>query len=533
MSTAKTAPQYHTWWYAKTKFDKESEKWVLNKDKLEIDIIEFLDWLYLEGYRYTKIYDNGILFRVTQNRILEEIETAQVRQFVIQWIDALPPDIICNDRRGELEMEVPRKLLKETIVKGVNYFFDTKKLEACLGPKETFTMCADTRTTKYAYFLNGYLHINTKGIEFCNYNELPGYIWASEIIQHSFNMALAKDAKDEGQVKRFFQFVANGAMPPNPTDKQLQDRAIRFADLCTIAGYLCHSFNRYKLKAILLTDARMSEGNEPNGRSGKTLFMRLVGGFICADPTQPGQKTFVEIAGKNFDPSDKFRYDKAAHETKIICLNDVKRYFKTEWLFNDITDGLEVNKKNQQPFMLLVKMAVLSNLPIDLAGDSNLDRFLVFEFSEYFNRYHDPAKEFGNMFLSEQWSQKDWNQYYYFLAQCVRTFFNDGCQLPQPAQINYQRRNLVEVVGRDLLDFIENEWRPVNREFYNVKTMYNQFVQSYPDNVKLKQSKFTMCIQKYMKDSGKYEPYTEANNFQRDADGNRSICFISNKNPLD
>jgi len=57
---ATKAAQYHTWWYAKTKFDKESEKWVLNKDKLEIDIIEFLDWLYLEGYRYTKIYDNGI-----------------------------------------------------------------------------------------------------------------------------------------------------------------------------------------------------------------------------------------------------------------------------------------------------------------------------------------------------------------------------------------------------------------------------------------------------------------------------------------
>jgi len=391
-------------------------------------------------------------------------------------------------------------------------------------------MCADTRTTKYAFFKNGYLHINAKGIEFCNYAELPGYIWASEIIEHNFDMHLAQDKKGTGQIRRFFDLVANGAPMPNATTEQQQARATRFADLCSIAGYLCHSFNRYKLKAILLTDSRMSDDSEPNGRSGKTLFMRLVGGFICADPTQPGQKTFVEISGKNFDPSDKFRYDKAAHETKLICLNDVKRNFKTEWLFNDITDGLEVNKKNQQPFMLLVKMALLSNLPLDLAGDSNLDRFLVFEFSEYFNRNHDPVKEFGNMFLSEQWSATDWNQYYYFIAQCVRTFFADGCKLPQPAQINYKHRNLITVVGRDLLDFIENEWRPAAGEFYNIKTMHTQFITSYPDNAKMPQKKFTTHIQKYMKDSGKYLPYNENDNFSRDASGkDRCICFLKPK----
>jgi hypothetical protein len=311
-------------------------------------------------------------------------------------------------------------------------------------------------------------------------------------------------------------------------------RAGRLTDLCIIAGYLAHSFNKYKLKATLLTDARISDTAEPNGRSGKTLFMRLVGGFLCADPISPGQKTFVEIAGKNFDPTNQFRYDKASHETKLICINDIKRNFNTEYLFNDITDGLEVNKKNQQPFMLLVKMAVLTNLPVNLPGDSNIDRFVVFEFSDYFNRLHSPIKEFKNMFLTDQWSPTDWNQYYYFMARCVLTFFQNGSELPNPELINYTHRNLVQQVGPELMEYIEEEWQPNTGEWYDLKTLFNNFVNEYPGFAKMAQRKFTEKIQKYMSECGKYKKYNKDDNYKKERGGLRTIRFIAqDKNPLD
>jgi hypothetical protein len=535
-SNVKAPPvDYAVWWYAKMVFDKGANAWSIDKSRIEIDLIEFLDFLYEHGFRYTKIYENGVLFRITNNRILEEIETAQVRQFVVKWINTLPEIIQCNSRDGELTATIPRKMLMAKIIAGVGYFFDTKKLEAYLGPKETFDFCYDGRNHKYAYFRNGFLMINGKGIEFMDYQELPGYIWSSEIIQHDFDMALAKDPKDSGQVKRFFDLVANGAMPEKPTAEQLDQRGKRVTDLCIIAGYLAHSFNKYKLKALLLTDARISENSEPNGRSGKTLFMRLIGGFLCADPISPGQKTFVEIAGKNFDPTDKFRYDKASHETKLICINDLKRNFNPEWLFNDITDGLEVNKKNQQPFMLLVKMAILTNLPMNLPGDSNLDRFVVFEFSDYFNRLHSPIKEFNNMFLTDQWSPADWNQYYYFIARCVLTFFQNHCELPNPELINYSHRNLMQQVGADLMEFIEEDWQPLAGDWYDIKEVFKRFQDQNPGNEKLAQRKFTDKVQKYMNECGKYKKYSKLENLKKERDGQRKIRFISlvEKTPFD
>jgi len=517
------APDYAIWWYAATKYDKENMSQSISKEKINIDLMDFLNFLYDQGFRYTKIYDNGILFRVTNNRILEEIETAQVRQFVVKWIEGLPPFIYVSSRDGQLTAEIPRKLLMEKIIHGVGYFFDTKKLEAVLGPKEHFKMCQDEETTKYVYFINGYLHINTKGIEFCDYAELPGYIWASEIIQHTFNIEQGR--KDTGHVKRFFNLVANGATPAKAISKEEQtSRADRFADLCCIAGYLAHAYTSYKLQAVLLTDVKISESNEPNGRSGKTLFLRLVGGLLCADPTKPG-KTFVEIAGKNFDPTDKHKYDRASHETKLISINDVKRGFRTEWLFNDITDGLEVNKKNQQPFIILAKMAVISNLPIELGGSSNADRFCVFEFSDYFNEKHDPEKEFGTWFLSNKWAPAEFDKYYYFIAQCVQLFFAEGRRLPKPAAINYGRRTLQTYVGTELLAYIEEDWQPIAGVAYEIKTQYQEFINLYPDYAKLQQKKFTESLKKYMNHAGKFAPFNKEENTARNAEGQRFIIF--------
>lgn len=516
----KTDVQYKIWWYAKTKYDREQERQTLVKGTVEIDLIDFLQWLYDEGFRYTKINDNGVLFKVSSSKILEEIEVSEVRQHVVRWVQSLPEELICNSRDQELQGTINRKLLLGKIVAGVGYFFDTKKLEAYLGPRDKFTFCQDSAKDKFVFFQNGYLHINGRGIEFCDYKELPGYIWASEIIARDFMPSVLK-GKNKCVVEDFFWLVASDQ------DLPVEEKESRFQNLRIIAGYLMHSFTRYKLKAILLTDSRMSESNEPNGRSGKTLFAKMCGGLLCPDPNKPA-KTFVDIPGKNFDPSDKHRYDRASHETKLIMLNDVKRGFKTECLFNDITDGLEVNKKNQQPFMIQSKMLVISNLSIDLGGDSNQDRFCVFEFSSYFNKQHTPQKEFGQWFF-EDWDDVAFSKYYLFMASCVQSFFKSGCQLPEVESQTYKSRILAEHTSREFLDFLKNDWRPVEGQWYETKAYYEKFVQIFPDYSKLPQKRFTEWIKKYMKLSGEYEPWKEDENLKRSPDGKREIRFIKMK----
>lgn len=522
-----------TWWYAKTRFDKETENYSLVKDSVEIDLVDFLQWLYDSGFRYTKIYENGILFRVENNRILREVEVAEVRQYVVRHIQQLPAELPISDLRGDITGTIPSKILLTKIIKGVSFYFDTKKLEAYLAPRDTFAMCQDTATEKYVYFVNGYMHISRRGIDFLPYETLPGYIWHSEIIQQQYVPELGPDPQGQGVVRRFFQLIA--------ADSSLAeaDRAQRMVDICTIAGYLCHSYTDYKLQAVLLTDSRIGESNEPNGRSGKTLFMRLCSGLLCPDPARP-DKTSVEISGKNFDPTDPFRYGNSgvSHETKLITLNDVKRGFKTECLFNDITDGLQVNKKNQQPFKILAKMAVVSNMSIELGGDSNKDRFCVFEFSSYFHVGHDPGTEFKapgaakKYWFFKDFDTREWCRYYHFMAQCVQCFFQNNNQLPQPRSINYEARTLKEHVPAELVEWIEAELQPVPRQWYETKEIHRLFVQSYPDFEKIKQAKFTEWLKKYMRYSPQWAEYVQANNFRRDSTGRREICFIRDENEI-
>lgn len=520
-----------SWWYAKTRFDKETETYSLVRDSVEIDLVDFLQWLYDEGFRYTKIYENGILFKVENNRILREVEVAELRQHVVRHIQQLPPELPISDLRGEITGTIPQKILLTKILKGVGFYFDTKKIEAYLAPRDTFTMCADTASVKYVYFRNGFLTVTRRGIDFAPYTELPGYIWHSEIIQQDYVPELGPDPEGQGVVKRFFQLVAAD------TSLDEKTRTQRMVDLCTIAGYLCHSYTDYKLQAVLLTDSRIGESNEPNGRSGKTLFMRLCSGLLCPEPTRP-DKTSVEISGKNFDPTDPFRYGNSgvSHETKLITLNDVKRGFKTECLFNDITDGLQVNKKNQQPFKILAKMAVISNMSIEMAGDSNKDRFCIFEFSGYFNVGHDPGTEFmqpgtgRKYWFFKDFDAREWCRYYYFMAQCVQCFFQNDSQLPKPESINYEARTLKEHVPAEVVEWIEAELCPLPGEWYETKTMHQRFTTSYPDFEKLKQAKFTEYLKKYMRYSPQWAEYTQLANFRRDSTGRREICFLRDNN---
>lgn len=522
----------NTWWYAKSEYNKDEDTWRLT-DKLEIDLISFLDWLYLEGFRYAKINDNSVLFRIENHKILHEIEVSELTQFIIKTINSMPTEIPCSDKRGTISATIHKRMLLEKLLKGISFYTDKKKLDAYLGPKDYFTMQTDGPAEKYVYFKNGYLHINAKGIEFLPYQELNGFIWHSEIVQKDYKQPATKQA---GVVEKFFNLVANGA-EPDYTNKLLFDnpesveaekirRATRFADLCNIAGYLAHGYTNYELKAIVLTDMRISESNEPNGRSGKSLFMKLVASIICADVTQPRQKTYVELDGKDFDQSKDFKFQQASHETKLMFLNDVKRNFKFEGFFNYITDGQDIEKKGKDSIRVKLKWAIATNLSIELNGESSKARACVFEFSDYFSATNSPQDVFGHWFFRD-WDDEEYMRMYYFMAKCCQTFFADGCRLPKPEIINYSQRIVREHTSREFIEYMEDEWKPTPGQEYCLQDYYNKFLEHYPDWKKknLLQQRFTEWVKKYIANSSKFKPYNKSDHYRRTSDGKTFIQF--------
>jgi len=216
------------WWYCKTKTDTDGSQ-TLRTDGILIDLIEYLQWLYDQGFRYTKINENGILFVIEKNKILREIKVSEMAQYVIKWVQNLKPEIECHSRNGELKATISQKLLLEKIVGGISFYFDTRRLESFLGPRDKFVMAKDGPSYKYIYFLNGYLHVNAQGVEFMAYKELDGYLWESEVIQRNYTMPTGTNI---GMVEKFFSLVANG----KSTGIETEATATRFSDLCNIAG---------------------------------------------------------------------------------------------------------------------------------------------------------------------------------------------------------------------------------------------------------------------------------------------------------
>ena len=140
----------------------------------------------------------------------------------------------------------------------------------------------------------------------------------------------------------------------------------RFNSLCSIIGYNLHTYFEEKLKATILTDSKISD--TPEGRTGKSLLVTGLGKI----------KKLCNIKGKDFDAKNKFKSQEANLDDQVITIDDIARGFDFEMMFNDITEGIKVEKKNLKPFTLKAKILITTNRTLKIEGASAKDReFLV------------------------------------------------------------------------------------------------------------------------------------------------------------
>lgn len=510
MSQTKTAgtaiDAIHRFWYAKSKFDKEAEKTRITG--VGIDYMIFVDYLYHLGIRADKLNDLQIFYRIKNNKILEEMEHSEIASIIYRKIENLDETLPAFNLYGEsiTGQEIPSRWIKEKILAGISFYFNKSKLLACLYNKEKIQINQDTASEKFIYFKNGYLYATAKKIEFLPYSKLNRYIWSSEIIDHVYTH------------NKNFNFVCNAQKFIFNIAGQDQ---IRYNQLLEIAGYLGHSYTGGKLKAVLLTDSTLSNTGEPNGRSGKTLISRLIGGLYTKNPTKRGNKVYVEINGKSFDHTSQFRYQAASHNTKYLVINDTKPGFKIDPMFNDITDGTEVERKGADPFYIQAKMAILANLSIDINGDSRADRICMFELSNYYSSNFGPDQEFKQFFFTD-WTDNEYNDYYHYMAMVVQKWIIAG-KLPQVKSINYDLRFLAEHTNENFIDYIEEHIQP---DIWYGKSEILEKVQNINNLNKLSSKKFASWLKNYNNLSGKFEQWNPATNEQRPAGGNREFKFI-------
>lgn len=468
--------------------------------KIHIDQLQFCEFLYSAGFRRFDIEDDHIFVQIVEDRIIKPVTITHIQDYVYSWLDELPGDV---DGEGLTPAQIKVKILS-----GVSFYFNKQRL-FYLKPRQPIIFNRDTIISKYVYYLNGYVKITAGHIEFNTYDQLSGYIWHSQQLQRSFVPGIP--IKGRNMVRDFLYYVSGHSKN-------------RMDDLCIAIGYYLHDFTDYKLKALLLTDSGSEDEQDANGRTGKTLFCRLIGHMITPDPNDPTLKTYVEINGKDFDPRDKHKYSACSIDTKLVIINDLKRFFDVDLLYNDITEGLTVDRKNMQPFKIRPKIILTTNKTVKIEGRSSADRFIEFEFSEYFNAEHTPENEFGHWFFRD-WSQLHWNCYDIVMHQCIQQYFQNGTKLNDPEQINLNARKLTEQTSPEFLEFVREVWRPHTNQEYDKRHYFELFRSEFPDfaNPKFSQRRFTQWFKYFCNFTPGIDNYKKSTHERRSATGS---CYV-------
>ncbi len=375
--------------------------------------------------------------------------------------------------------------VKEKILKGLSSFFSNQILSRIFEKSDNLEFNNHTKSEAYFYFLNGFAKVTANGVEVLPYSVLDKMIWKNQIIDKEL-----KPTKTQTSGV-FHTFCCNIA--GNAIDKKTKKptNIPRFQSLKSVIGYLLHSYFDDELRFMLFTDSRVNV-MEADGRSGKTLLLKALSKLLNISETAT---TFVELNGKDYDPDDKFKYQNLSIDTRLLHINDMRKNFDFEKLFNDITEGIQVQHKNQTPYPVYCKMAGSSNKTVKIEGGSAKARVLEFELADHYSNTYTPKMEFGHWFFRD-WSKKEWNSFYNFLLSCVSYYLKHG--LIAPEEITLSKRKQLEETCPEFVEFMQGLEIEIGKQYHFKADLFMPFRMEYEFH-NLKPNKFSRWLSTYVK----------------------------------
>ncbi|MHC1737338.1 MAG: bifunctional DNA primase/polymerase [Ignavibacteriaceae bacterium] len=428
--------------------------WKSTKTSLTIELTKLKRFLASEGFCKFKIDKNPVFARITEN-LVEEVTITDIKDFVIQYINCIP--LI------SLEDLDPTRLM-DALIKNSSKIFCVQFMEFL--PTKKIDFIRDSKDESILFYRNGVLLVTKDERILISYKEFGKFIWKTQILDREFCEVSERSVFDEF----IFKIVRND---PN-----------RYLALKSSIGYLLH---RYKdptnARAVFYVDEKLSDG--AFGRSGKGLVLKAVLKL----------REGVTQDGRNFSMSKNFAFQRVVASTNVIALEDIGKNFPFEKLFSCITDGIAVEKKNQNEFYLeynvAPKFGITSNFTVRGLDDSTQDRQFIVEFSDHYNKNHRPVDDFGTKFF-DGWSKEEWYAFDCFMADSLQLFLRDGL-IPYQF-INLELKMITDSTSPEFIEFIEDESNFTPDTTHDKKDLFKNFVDTYPDFSKLTQRKFTSWI---------------------------------------
>jgi len=444
--------------------------------RIKISRIRFKKFLESEGFCKYKIESNHLFVRV-ENNIVEEIDSVDVKEFVMNYLERMATEEFEGTNRNEII---------EALIKSANQLFTQQFLEFLITRNIEFNK--DTFNTGYFYYKNGFVEVSIGKIDFHNYKNLKKHIWKKQIIDRNYNKSSKRSV--------FEDFLFNIC----------RSDVKRYEALKSAIGYLLHTHKDPSItKSIVFIDEKLSDG--AFGRSGKGLVIKSISKV----------RNVVVEDGRNFNPSKNFAFQRVKADTNIIGFEDIREKFPFERLFSIITDGITIERKNKDEIHIgyseSPKVVISTNFSISGVDDSTMDRQFIIEFSDYYNKTHRPVHDFGKPFFGS-WTDDEWSNFDNFMIGCLQLYLKKG--LVTYEFVNLDKKKMIDETCQEFVEFAE-DIIGIGKE-YEKKELYESFKKEYEDFDKLTQSKFT----RWLKVWGKVKNYEVQ---ESKSGGKRNIRF--------
>jgi hypothetical protein len=416
--------------------------WSDDRDKLIFNHYEFKLFLEKQGY-YKYHLNSGYIIVREENGIVDIIEESTLKEDILNLI-------------GDV-----RK--KEYIIARENSIFTPGKLDF-LSPFIK-KLNEDTKDKCHNYFTNGYVVVTKEGIsDLLPYSTLSHPIWKSQIKQREFRRHQSIQSLIRSEI---FQFIRNVS----------GKRKDRYWALITALGYLCHFyFDASIRKAVALYDETHpdSEGRAEGGK-GKSLIGQTLRNFIINSAWVDGSELTVK---------DKSTYHNVNPDTSLIILDDLRRKFNLEHFFASITEGVTVDKKHKDPFIIKnVKMLMTSNFTLGGQGTSFQRRLFEIEIAPHYNLNFTPRDDFGHN-LIDDWDEEQQVLSDNFMLWCEMNYLKKGLVGYKNVYINHKKN--IENTCTEFFEYARkfkrgvdysknDEWNIYNYEYATVRIKKNMF----------------------------------------------------------
>jgi len=121
---------------------------------------------FLEGEGYFKLKkDSSYLFIRITDTVIEEVDTVQIKDFVLEYLYTLP---------AEEFQDISRSKIIDVLIKGANQYFANQFLEFLITREIDFKR--DTAKEGFLFFENGYVTVTADSVTLKEYKIMDGYI---------------------------------------------------------------------------------------------------------------------------------------------------------------------------------------------------------------------------------------------------------------------------------------------------------------------------------------------------------------------